>query len=292
MARFGLSTHLFHGERLERAHLETIAANGFDLVELFATKTHLDYHDAQAVSRLGQWLRETGVEAGSMHAPICDGFVHGVWGRAFSNASPHGAHRQEAVDETAAAIRAARDLGCHTVVLHLGLPRGQEIPAGDNDAGAMRRSLEAIAEHATTAGLKLALEVIPNNLSTPEALIAIFGGDLELGGAGVCLDFGHAHMLSGAPEAVEALSGHITTTHIHDNNGREDNHLVPFAGNIDWTAALTAMFKIGYSGPWIFEVADHGDAAGTLRRTVSARKRLQAILEDLTSWDFDGQVRG
>lgn len=281
MARFGLSTHLFHGERLGRAHLETIASHGFDLIEVFATRTHVNYHDAQEIARLAGWLRETGVTAGSMHAPICDGFSHGVWGRAFSNASSHSAHRQEAVAETAAAIRAARDLGSETIVLHLGLPRGQEIPQGDNDAGAMRRSLDAIAEAATAAGVRLAIEVIPNDLSTPDALMEIFGGDLDLGHAGVCLDFGHAHMLSGAPEAAEALGGHVITTHIHDNRGHEDNHLVPFAGTIDWTATLTAMSKIGYAGPWIFEVADHGDAAGVLRRTVGARTRLQAILEDL-----------
>jgi len=281
MTRFGLSTHLFHGEHLERAHLETIARHGFDLIEVFATKTHLDYHDAREVARLAGWLRETGISAASMHAPICDGFSHGVWGRAFSNASGHPAHRQEAVAETAAAIRAGRDLGCQTIVLHLGLPRGQEIPPGDNDPGAMRRSLEAIAEAATAAGIRLALEVIPNDLSTPDALEEIFGSDLDLGDAGVCLDFGHANMLSGAPEAAEALGGHIITTHIHDNKGREDNHLVPFAGNIDWTATLAAMSKIGYAGPWIFEVADHGDAAGVLTRTVGARTRLQAILDDL-----------
>jgi sugar phosphate isomerase/epimerase len=281
--RFGLSTHLFHGERLERAHLDAIAAQGFDLVEIFATKTHVDYHDPARISELGGWLRQTGIEAGSMHAPICDGFTHGVWGRAYSNASTHGPLRQEAVDETGAAIRAARDLGCHTIVLHLGLPRGQAIPAGDNDAGAMRRSLEAIAGHASRAGLQLALEVIPNDLSTPDALTEIFGGDLDLGATGVCLDVGHAHMLAGAPEAAETLGGHITTTHLHDNNGREDSHLVPFAGSIDWTATLAAFSKVGYAGPWIFEVADHGDPAGVLRRTVGARTRLQAILEDLAA---------
>ena len=34
---FALSTHLFHGDRLTRAHFEAIAALGFTRVELFAT---------------------------------------------------------------------------------------------------------------------------------------------------------------------------------------------------------------------------------------------------------------
>ncbi len=84
---FGISTHLFHGQRLQRQHLETIKAHGFDLVEVFATRTHFDYHNRQRIAELGGWLRDLGMTAGSMHAPICDGFQNGVWGRAFSNAS-------------------------------------------------------------------------------------------------------------------------------------------------------------------------------------------------------------
>jgi sugar phosphate isomerase/epimerase len=287
--RFGLSTHLFHGERLERRHLETITAHGFDLIELFATRTHLDYHDDAAIDTLAAALAATGVTAGSMHAPICEGFRHGVWGRAFSNASPDAAARTEAVAETVAAMDAAVRLGCRTIVLHLGLPRGQTIPPGDNNAAAARRSAEALAEAAAARGLRLALEVIPNDLSTPGALRTMID-ELEAAGAGICLDFGHAHMLGGAPEAIEALSGDIIATHVHDNRGVEDTHLVPFSGTIDWPASLMARWKVGYEGPLVFEIADHGDAADVLRRTVGARARLQAILEDLAQpFDFREQ---
>ena len=281
MTRFGLSTHLYHAERLEPRHLETIAAHGFDLIELFATRTHFDYRDASRVAAMRGWLSAAGLEAGSMHAPIADGIRAGVWGRAYSNASTTAASRQEALDETRAAINAALELGCQTLVLHLGLPRGQKIPAGDNDPGALHRSLETIAEAVAGSPLRLALEVIPNDLSTPSALIELLESDMDLGNAGICLDFGHAHMLTGAPEAAEALSGYVITTHVHDNDGNEDIHLVPFAGTIDWTATLMAMGKVGYTGPLVFEVADHGDARGVLQRTVGARTRLRAILEDL-----------
>src|SRR5713101_605256 len=158
--QFGLSTHIFHGESLTRVHLETIAAHGFRLVELFATRTHFDYADAGQIDAIGGWLAELGMTAGSMHAPICASFVGGEWGRAFSNASSDALRRQEALDETVIALGAARRLGCATVVLHLGLPHGQMIPAGDNDRGAVRHSLEQLAAAASQAGIRLALEVI------------------------------------------------------------------------------------------------------------------------------------
>jgi sugar phosphate isomerase/epimerase len=280
---FGISTHLVHGVRLDRRHLEQMAAHGFDTVELFATRTHLDYHSATAVARLGSWLQSLGLRAWSMHAPITESFVGGEWGRPYSTAASDAAIRAEAIAETTTAVKAARDLGCGVIVLHLGLPRSQPVPRGDNDAAAARRSLEPIVEACETTGVQLALEVIPNELSTAGAIVEWLEGDLDLGGAGACLDLGHAHLTGGAPEAAELLSGHIVTTHVHDNRGKSDDHLVPFDGTIDWPATLMALSKVGYTGPWIFELPDHGDAAATLARAVSARRRIQAILDDLAT---------
>ena len=50
------------------------------------------------------------------------------------------------------------------------------------------------------------------------------------------------------------------------------------AGN--WPMTLTAMTKIGYAGPWVFELPDHGDAERVLKGAVGARRRIQAILDD------------
>ena len=47
-----------------------------------------------------------------MHAPICEGFIAGVWGRAYSNAMAESAtSAREAVEETRLAFDAARRLG-------------------------------------------------------------------------------------------------------------------------------------------------------------------------------------
>ena len=295
--RFGLSTHLFHDERLDGRHLQTIRQHGFDLVELFATATHFDYRDAARVREMRDWLRGAGLTAVSMHGPIFDSFRGGVWGRPYLNASLQPAARQEAIDETRRALEAARELGCAAFVLHIGLPASDDAhaalsvskgSAADNDPSSARRSLEAIAAAARGAGVPLALEVIPNALSTPQELLRWLQDDAGLDDCGVCLDLGHAHLMGGVAEAIETLSGHITTTHVHDNNGREDSHLVPFGGSIDWPGSLTSLWKVGYAGPLMFEVADHGDAAGVLTRLVGARDRLQAILGDLAQpFDFD-----
>jgi sugar phosphate isomerase/epimerase len=280
---FGVSTHLFHEERLDRRHLDAVAAHGFDTIEIFMTATHVDYHDAAAVGALGRWMADTGLRAWSVHAPICDGIRAGVWGRAYSTASREPSARDEAVRETLVSIRAARDLGASVVVLHVGVPVLSPPAPEANDTGAARRSLETIAAACTNAGLRLAVEVIPNALATPSAVRGWLESDLALDHAGACLDVGHANMAGGAPEGIEELSEHVITTHVHDNRGRTDDHLVPFDGTVDWTATLLALAKIGYTGPLVFELPAHGDAARTLARAVEARRRIQAILDEIAA---------
>lgn len=281
--QFGLSTHLFHGDRLERDNLARMADHGFDVVEVFATRTHVDYHDPKRLEEVRRWLDQLGMSPWSVHAPITDGFVGGVWGRAYSNASKQAAVRDEAVRETLAAVSAAGTLGAQVIVLHLGIPNGQPIPADDNDAGSVRRALAPIAAACDETGVRLALEVIPNELATADAVLGWLQGDLELGRAGACLDVGHAHLTGGAPEAADTLAGDIITTHIHDNTGRSDDHLLPFKGTIDWPATLFGLVKAGYAGPLMFELPDHGDADRTLAGAVEARRRMQAILDELTT---------
>ena len=70
--RFGISTHLFHEQRLSRDHLAQIAAHGFEAVEVFATRSHFDYHDPAAIAQLAGWLKETGLALHGIHAPIAD----------------------------------------------------------------------------------------------------------------------------------------------------------------------------------------------------------------------------
>jgi len=276
--RFGISTHLFHGQRLDRAHFDRLAARGFELVEVFATRAHVNYHDERCVTDVRDAIEASGLRAWSVHAPIADTLTGGAWGRAYSNASPDDRTRQEAVDETCAAIRAAGLLGCAEVVVHVGIPREQRIPAGDNSAAAAGRSLETLARASETAGVRLALELIPNALATADALVGWLEGDLDLGAAGVCLDTGHAHLMGGAPEAAELLSGYITTTHVHDNRGRTDDHLVPFDGTIDWPAAMTAIQKVGYDQTLLFEIAAHGSPKQTLVKAQKARQKLEHLL--------------
>jgi sugar phosphate isomerase/epimerase len=289
--KFGISTHLFHNERLTEARFAAMKRHGFDRVEIFATKTHVDYAGEKDAQQVAAWLRDAGMTAHSVHAPITNALKNGEWGEVWSNAAADSARRQLAVAETSRAMTFAAAIGAKFVVTHLGVPDNMPAPGPDNDGGALARSLGTMAAEARALGLTLALEVIPNRLSTPEALVARLEtaadasdeGD-EIVGHGICLDVGHAHLMSSALDAVETVGGHLVTTHIHDNAGKRDDHLVPFRGTIDWSALVMAMEKIGYDGVWMFEIgapAQGADPEQVLAQTAAARARLEKLGEPI-----------
>lgn len=275
---FGISTHLYHDQRLSREHLGRIAAQGFESVEVFATRTHFDYHDKSAVAGLAGWLRETGLRLHSIHAPIVLSLTNGQWGPAFSNATADEAERTRAVQETDAALNVAREVETRYLVVHLGVPASQKPAAHDNNRDAARRSIEQIHRLADPLGVEVALEVIPNGLSAAASLVSLIEDEFELPRLGICMDFGHAFLMGDPVEAVEAVSGHLITTHVHDNMGKHDDHLMPFDGAIDWTTVLMSMQKVGYESTYMFEVANTSTPERVLEEAVRARQKLEEIL--------------
>lgn len=126
---FGISTHLYLSDRLDRDHLVEIAAHGFEAVEVFAVRDHFDYHDRRAALALTEWLDDTRLTLPSMHAPHRGGRHQ---------------RRLRAVKETTAALNLATLVPYQILVLHCGLPAPHGQPA-DNQVASMIRSLEQLS---------------------------------------------------------------------------------------------------------------------------------------------------
>jgi sugar phosphate isomerase/epimerase len=275
---FGVSTHLYHGSRLTRDHLLEIGAFGFRWVEVFATRTHFDYHSAAAVADLQQWIAEAGLELHGVHAPVADGFSAGRWVGGLSLASSDRDARVRAVSETEAALTIARRIPFKVLVVHLGVPRWTPTAATDNSRDAGRRSLEELCTTAEPLGVRIAVEVTLNALSRAGSLVHFIDRIVDSADVGICLDTGHAHIDGDLVEAIETVSEHLVAVEVHDNRRRSDDHLVPFEGSIDWPSALTSIQKVGYDGPMILEVAGRGSTKDILSRARNARAKMERLL--------------
>ena len=276
--RFGISTHLLHGERLGRPHLVEIAAHGFEAIELFATRSHFDYRDQSAIEALDEWLDDTRLQLHAIHAPITESYIDGTWGPLFSTAWSLREERARAIEEIQAALNVARRIETGFLVVHLGTPTGYASDR-DNHPTAAARSVTELHDLTSPLGLQLALEVIPNTLSTATALVDLLENESDRPGLGVCLDFGHAFLGGDVIDEIETASEYLVTTHLHDNLGVTDQHLVPFDGRIDWPTAMMTLQKIGYDGALILEVAGGADWRDILTRAASAREKLERLYE-------------
>lgn len=243
--QFGVSTHLYRSLHLCREHLLEIAAHGFESVDVVAAVTHLDATNPTNVANLQQWLAEAGLVLHGIHAPV-------------------GATTPEEID---AALFIARRIPVQVFIAHL-----------EGTRAVARKSIERLATLAAPLGVTLALEVVANETSRPGALVHFIERDLDGVDARICLDIGHAHLDGDVTEAIETVSEHLAAVEVHDNRGRTDDHLMPFDGTIDWAAALTAVQKIGYDGPLIFEMSARGSTKETLARARMARERMERLL--------------
>ena len=296
MKRFGVSTHLYHEERLQQAHLLEIAANGFEAVEVFATRSHFDYHDDAAIRALKAWLEEAALTLHSVHAPITDVFANGRGQRTFSTAVRDNDARKSTLHEIAAALNIAKVIPFQFLVVHLGVPAvpspGPDVSRDDNNREAAIRSVEEILEMAEPLGVKVALEVMGNELSTASDLIDILERSFDGADLGICMDVGHAHILGDTADAIETTSEYLVTTHIHDNRRHSDDHLVPFQGNINWAATIMAFEKIGYDGVLMYEVKAAESPRAVLERAVAARRKLEALMMDSLMADLTSLRQG
>jgi sugar phosphate isomerase/epimerase len=281
--RFGISTHLYHHQRLGRQHLLDVAGAGFRQIELFATVGHFDYHDQAAIAELARWLRDADLELHSVHAPIVEHLINGQWGPPLSIAAAAEQVRRHAVREAIAAVEIARQIPYRYLVVHLGIPDNLQPPADANTKDGARRSIEEIVAAAAPLGVQVAVEVIPNRLSAARALVRMLEEDLELPppGAGICLDMGHAFLMGDVADAIDIVSGELVTTHVHDNGGTDDDHVAPFEGKIDWPTALMTLQKVGYEGTVMFEVANTSTPHEVLQKTVAARTRFEDIVGEI-----------
>jgi sugar phosphate isomerase/epimerase len=275
---FGVSTHLFHSQRLSRQHLLDIAAAGFETIELVATRTHFDFHSLAAIGDLQGWLGEAGLTLHAVHAPVGESYRGGRWTGPLSLASSDAGARARALHEAEQALYIARRIPTAVFVVHLGLPRWQRSEPGDSRDGA-RRSVEALAAAAAPLGVTIALEVIQNELSRAGSLAHFVEKDFDAAaGIGICLDFGHAHLDGDLIDTIDVVSEHLVAVHAHDNNGRADDHLLPFEGTIDWPGALTGIQKVGYEGPLMLEIEGRGPAKETLAKAKRAREKMARLL--------------
>jgi len=247
-----MSTYVYVKERLHPGILDGLARGGAQAIEIFAARQHLDYANRkQHVREIADWFRSSGIPLNSVHSPLYADYEFGRAGAPPVNvASTDRAARIEAMDEIKRALEIAEQIPFRFLIQHLGTG-GESFDERKFEAALT--SVEHLRAFAKPLGVRILLENIPNELSTPDKLVDFIQAS-HFEDVGVCFDFGHAHMMSSVTEAFEIVKAHVRSTHVHDNSKDRDSHLWPGQGSIDWKEAMELLRSAPNTPPLLLEI--------------------------------------
>ena len=124
--------------------------------------------------------------------------------------------------------------------------------------------------------MEILLENIPNGLSSAEKLLMF--EELTHVGMNYVFDTGHANIGAGVEHEFELMKERIRSTHVHDNNGKDDSHVFPLVGDggtIDWKKTMELLRSREDQYPLVLELKDRGDNPQLLDTACQVFARLE-----------------
>jgi sugar phosphate isomerase/epimerase len=195
----------------------------------------------------------------SIHAPISDVNIAALSERI----------REAATLEIIASMEHAIALNADTITFHPGF---MSMVVPNQEAKAIekaKRSIRTIDRLMKEFGITAAMENMPSikfmiGMTAKEMFEMVDGTDMK-----ICFDIGHANTVNQIDEMIDLLGDRIKNIHIHDNNGKNDDHMTIGDGQIDFTKVLKKLSN--YKGRYIIESRSIGSA-------VTSRDRLKELL--------------
>lgn len=269
--RFATCLGLRLGEPISPRHFAEVREAGFDAVEVAANyREHMRGTPAE-VELIKSSARDNGLSVASVHLGF-DALT--------------GDRQKEVDDLIRRDLELTADLGAKTLIVHLAIfadpdrlicRDGKLFPGFTVDRDLdewppmverIHEKLDAYVQAGKQVGVAVALETDWQGSHRLIEFVEPFDEEC----CGICFDTGHAELDSGAVKLAELLGPRVICTHLHDNDGKEDQHLPPFDGVIDWPKLIAALRAAGYSGLWTFETL-----RGTLDDIKAARNRIAEL---------------
>ena len=268
--RFGIVTDCYGiGLPLEQA-LTRLSRIGFRDVEIVGGHLAEDITAPPSVYEAKARIRYLKKLISNLGIAVCQ--LHGPYGVCDLVAETE-TQRKRNIDIYKRWIDWSLALEAGALIIHIG-GRNDLCPVKDIEFIICRNvdSLCRLAEHVEGTVLKLAIENLPsrcadnpntfnlygNTVSELKEIVSAVGSD----NLGICLDVGHANIEGlDVPSAVIDADNSLVATHIQENNGVYDMHMLPFSlrrlySKMAWFAIFKAFKKIEYPYPLIGECAN------------------------------------
>lgn len=240
MLKVGMSSCAF---ALDETSFASLAKAGIDCIEISMYYTKHPEIDFAETARLS---KKYGVSLWSYHLPFAPPDVLDI-------ASTDEGVRRHTVDYWAELIGKGADIGIRTFVVHPSSePKCDGGEGREREMCAAMTSLAALAEIAAREGGVIAVEDLPRTClgRSAEEVARLISVDDRLR---VCFDTNHL-LIDHNANFIDQLGDKIVTLHVSDYDFVDEKHWLPGEGKNDWQAILDALCRVGYTGPWLYEL--------------------------------------
>ncbi len=181
--------------------------------------------------------------------------------------------RKQAVAQLTNRIEMTSLMGGNAIVMHL---PGQSLSTefGQRLWEETKKSIDELLPVAKKNNVAIALEnTQPGTLDILDLAFSEYTSD----DLNFCFDIGHSCCWGGGVELMEKYGDRLVAIHLHDNDGIDDLHNIPFTGKIDWEYFCKVLPTTSYKGPLNLEI--HIDNLDELSNVYDAGIKLQEMIK-------------
>jgi len=216
--KLGISTTVDYSISVEKL-FKVFADNEFDFVSLGSSLKQTGFFDRDEFKSIITLANDNGLEIMSAHAPF---------GGEYDIASPDHNIHEEAIDHHLRFIENAAEYGIPMVIIH---PHHYFLDSKEACLERSARALEMI-RLSQPDSVRLLIENLP--AAEGSWICNMLLGIFDETAYGWCYDCSHEN-ISGPPfHLLSHYYNRLETSHLSDNMGQYDEHLVPGDGNIGW----------------------------------------------------------
>lgn len=240
-------------EQLKGIETQALSTGKFQAIELYYGHDMMDMDFTNFYNTMKHFVREYDLES-TIHL------------QPYNFVDPSKAIQKTITEEIEKGFEFAKEVNCNLLVIHGGraefnfaMPIEELEPLRIELRPVLAAKIQELCDIAKGYGLTLALENLTNLNDitlTAEDLLSV-KELVNRDNLTLTFDCGHAHMHGyDVVDFVQKLGKHIGHTHLHDNHGFRDEHLVPGRGTIPWQAMIQALKAIDYNGIYLFELSN------------------------------------
>jgi sugar phosphate isomerase/epimerase len=224
-----------------REQLPVIKKAGFTHISIGAKIEHSNYLASEGMKNIRAMVDSHGLGVCSIHTPF---------GKGIDISSPDKAVSDRTVETYQRCIDVAFFLSAGVVIFHPTAYLSSDRIHARKDV--LVKNVEKLLEHIAHGRVRLAVE---NDSYEPANDVLSHSLD-EIGepGYGFCYDSSHDNIVEQPLALLDRYGHRLLTTHISDNRGKKDDHILPFEGTYDWDGFCKAFPCDVFSGVFLLEV--------------------------------------